>query len=253
MLLNSPTTAIVWNPKTMKETTEIQPQILIIDDDVTLCAGLRKLLRGRGYKVECIYDGDSGLHRASEGSHDLVILDVMMPKKNGIKLLQELRSVSEIPVIMLTTRGEEIDRIVGLEAGADDYLPKPFSGNELLLRINAILKRTQAIDKTNPKKHVLGPLQVDPTTAKVTLYGKNLQLTSAEIRIIVALIKSTGDVLSREYLTRHALNRELSPYDRSLDTHINNLRKKLGRNSNSESPIGSIRGRGYYIVNNWIK
>ena len=154
---------------------------------------------------------------------------------------------------MLTTRGEEIDRIVGLEAGADDYLPKPFSGNELLLRINAILKRTQAIDKTNPKKHVLGPLQVDPTTAKVTLYGKNLQLTSAEIRIIVALIKSTGDVLSREYLTRHALNRELSPYDRSLDTHINNLRKKLGRNSNSESPIGSIRGRGYYIVNNWIK
>ena len=237
----------------MKETTEIQPQILIIDDDVTLCAGLSKLLTGRGYKVECIYDGDSGLYRASEGSHDLVILDVMMPKKNGIKLLQELRSVSEIPVIMLTTRGEEIDRIVGLEAGADDYLPKPFSGNELLLRINAILKRTQTIDKTNPKKHVLGPLQVDPTTAKVTLYGKNLQLTGAEIRILVALIKSTGDVLSREYLTRHALNRELSPYDRSLDTHINNLRKKLGRNSNSESPIGSIRGRGYYIVNNWIK
>ena len=237
----------------MTEITETQPQILIIDDDVALCTGLSKLLTDKGYKVECIYDGDSGLHRASEGSYDLVILDVMLPKKNGIKVLQELRPVSEIPVIMLTTRGEEIDRIVGLEAGADDYLSKPFSGKELLLRINAILKRTQSMDTKTPQKHVLGPLQVEPTTAKVTLSGKALQLTGTEIRILVALIESSGEVLSREYLTRHALNRELSPYDRSLDTHINNLRKKLGRNSNSESPIRSIRGRGYYIVNNWNK
>ena len=237
----------------MTETTEIQPQILIIDDDVTLCTGLSKLLRGKGYKVECIFDGDSGLHRAIGGRYDLVILDVMMPKKNGIKVLQELRSVSKIPVIMLTTRGEEIDRIMGLEAGADDYLSKPFSSQELLLRINAILKRIQTIDKTNSNKYVLGPLQVDPARAKVTLSGKTLQLTGAEIRILVALIKSAGEVLSREYLTRHALSRELSPYDRSLDTHINNLRKKLGRDSNSESPIRSLRGKGYYIVNDWDK
>ena len=158
-------TAIVWNPKTMKETTEIRPQILIIDDDVTLCAGLRKLLRGRGYKVECIYDGDSGLHRASEGSHDLVILDVMMPEMDGIEACEQIRKLPGLEhtiIAFLTARNEDYSQVAGFEVGADDYIAKPVKPKVLKSRLKALLRRRPSNSTSTQERTTVGDVVIDP-------------------------------------------------------------------------------------------
>lgn len=223
--------------------------ILIVDDDIALCEGLTELLQAKGFSITLAHDGEKGLALATDGTVDLVILDVMMPKKNGIRVLEEIRMATEVPVIMLTTRGKEVDRLVGLEYGADDYISKPFSGRELALRIRAILKRVHPIETLEKRELKIGPISLYKDTRTAELDDKILILTPTEFDLLEVLMSSAGTVLSREYLTRYALKRELSPYDRSLDTHINNLRRKVSyKNTN---PIRSKRATGYYILKDW--
>jgi len=228
---------------------EANARILLIDDDVQLCAMLAELLRTESYDVQIANDGKTGLNLQKTARPDLVILDVMMPAMDGMTVLRRLRDNSSVPVLMLTARGEDSDRIAGLELGADDYLAKPFHPRELLLRIRAILKRSaQAGGATAGEQLSVGQLSLDPGQMKATVAGKPLLLTGAEFRILEALMRDPGQAVSREYLTEYALGREHTPYDRSLDTHISHLRSKIGKNDDGGSPVRSVRGSGYLLV-----
>lgn len=220
-------------------------RILIIDDDSELGHMLADFLAREGWVCELAGDGDSGLKQLVVGHHDAVVLDVMLPGRSGFDVLREIRARSQVPVIMLTARGEDTDRIVGLELGADDYLPKPFNPRELAARLRAVLRRSSATDA--------GPLQLDglsldPHTRKVTVDGQGMQLTAAEFALLEKLLARPGEVVSKDELARHALGRELMPFDRSVDTHVSRLRAKLGPLPDGEPRIQSIRGRGYMIV-----
>ncbi len=224
--------------------------ILVVDDDRALTDLLAELLHTEGYACSVAHNGHDALTIEREQAPDLVILDVMMPGDDGITTLHRLRETSRVPVLMLTAMGEDDDRILGLEAGADDYLAKPFVARELVLRIRAILRRTSApspVDEGLPVE--AGPLRVEPNKERAQLDGKSLPLTSAELRILAALASADGEIVSREQLTETALGRELSPYDRALDTHISHLRRKL-RSKQPSVPleIRSVRGAGYRLV-----
>lgn len=223
-------------------------KILIIDDDEELCELVSEYLAVEGFETETVHDGEAGLQKALAGEHDLVTLDVMLPKKNGFDVLRELRKESQIPVLMLTARGEDMERIVGLEIGADDYLPKPFNPRELVARLRAILRRIEAVKNaknlSNEKLEVEDlVVSLSGRTAKVD--GEKLGLTAVEFDLLVALVKQAGKVVEKEDLSREVLERELSPYDRSLDMHISNLRKKLGKHESGEDRIKTIRSVGY--------
>lgn len=222
-------------------------RILVIDDDAELCDLVAEYLEPDGFAVEAINNPELGLARALSDEHQLIVLDVMMPGINGFEVLRRLRAQSRLPVLMLTARGSDVDRIVGLELGADDYLPKPFNPRELVARIHAILRRTNpmaGITNTDRRLQV-GDVTLDGSARVAHCNGEKLDLTSAEFDLLVLLLQSAGNVLSREEISQAVLGREFNPLDRSIDTHISNLRKKLDAEVNGVERIKSVRGVGY--------
>jgi two-component system response regulator CpxR len=217
--------------------------VLLVDDDLELCSSLGRLLRMDGFRVQAVHDGDSGVREALGGQFQLVILDVMLPGGDGRKVLRRIRLTSEVPVIMLTARGDEADRIAGLERGADDYLPKPFNPRELVARMRAVLRR-----KNGPvprETFQIGDLRIDGNQRRVTRDGGEVALTGAEFDILLLLVRSAGRVLSRDEIAEAALGRPIGFFDRSIDNHISNLRKKLGSHPGNVERIRNVRGTGY--------
>ncbi len=222
-------------------------KVLIIDDDEELCELVTEYLIVEGFEIEAVHDGEAGLKRALSGKHELAILDVMLPKMNGFEVLRSLRKESKLPVLMLTARGEDMERIVGLETGADDYLPKPFNPRELVARLRAILRRSGPDEDSDalPEKIVIEDLEMTPTARSVKLDGEDIGLTSVEFDLLAALLHDAGLVVKKEDLSEKVLERELSPYDRSLDMHVSNLRKKLGTRADGSERIKTVRSVGY--------
>jgi len=220
-------------------------RVLIIDDDVELCQLVARYLAGEGFEADSVHDGVDGATQAIDGGYDILILDVMLPGASGFDVLRRIRAASPVPVIMLTARGEEVDRIVGLELGADDYLPKPFSPRELVARMRAVLRRASAGEPPVPEVLVVGDLEVNAGTRAVTCGGRPVALTTVEFDLLAVLLRSAGRVVTRERLVSEALGRTYSPLDRSVDTHISNLRRKLGRTASGGDRIASVRGAGY--------
>lgn len=223
-------------------------KILIIDDDEELCELVSEYLTVEGFEVSSVNDGKSGLEAALSGAYDMAILDVMLPKMNGFDVLRNLRLESTLPVIMLTARGDDMERIVGLEIGADDYLPKPFNPRELAARLRAILRRS-ADDEADPEAAVerinIDGVEISPSSRTATLDGKDINLTSVEFELLLDLLREAGSIVRKEDLSERVLERKLSPFDRSLDMHISNLRKKLGARADGSDRIKTIRSVGY--------
>ncbi|MBZ5584488.1 MAG: response regulator transcription factor [Acidobacteriia bacterium] len=217
-------------------------RILLVDDDAELCSLLGEFLTREGFEVECQHEGNRGLERASADGVDLVVLDVMLPGLDGFEILRRLRQRSKVPVIMLTARGEDVDRIVGLELGADDYLPKPFNPRELAARIRAILRRYAPRPAAPPARLEVNGVVLDTGTREVISIGKPVDLTTFEFDILELLMRSAGRVLSRDALMENFYNRKATAFDRSIDMHISHIRKKLGR---GDGLIKTIRGVGY--------
>jgi len=221
-------------------------KILIIDDDVELCELVGEYLGREGFEVEAAHNGDKGLERALTGDYSLVVLDIMLPGMTGLDVLRHLRAESRTPVLILTARGEEVDRIVGLEIGADDYLGKPFNPRELLARVRAILRRSQAAPASNAALVALGDVELDPGARTVTRDGEAVELTAVEFSLLEALMRSAGQVVTREFLAQTVLGRRFVAYDRSIDMHVSKLRKKLGPQPGSDGErIKTVRGVGY--------
>ena len=216
--------------------------ILLVDDDAELCGLLREFLQREGFTVSCEHEGSRGLATAQQAGIDLVVLDVMLPGLDGFEILRRLRAQSKVPVIMLTARGEDVDRIVGLELGADDYLPKPFNPRELAARIRAILRRYEARTEDPSSRLEVNGIVLDPGTREVLAGSKRVDLTTFEFDILEMLMRSAGRVLSRDALMEKFFNRKATPYDRSIDMHISHLRKKLDA---GDALIKTIRGVGY--------
>ncbi len=234
-------------PTTTKEQTV--DRLIVIDDDKELCDLVTEYLRPEGFDVDAVHNAAQGVERAISGKYNVVILDVMLPGMNGFDVLRRVRAQSAVPVLMLTARGDDVDRIVGLEIGADDYLPKPFNPRELLARIRAILRRTAASRSTwtlNASSNIeVGDVVMNLGTRTVCRAGSPVQLTSVEFAVLEILLRSAGSLVTREELSRRVLDRDLSPYDRSVDVHISNLRKKLGHRIGSIERIKTIRSAGY--------
>ena len=216
-------------------------KILLIDDDAELCSLLVEFLSREGFSLECEHEGTRGLDRALHGGFDLVILDVMLPGLDGFEILRRLRGESRIPVLMLTARGEDMDRISGLEMGADDYLSKPFNPRELVARIRAILRRLERPDSPEGPLEVNG-VRIVPGTREVSANGRKIEVTTFEFDILEWLMRSAGRVVSRDDLMEHLYNRKATAFDRSVDMHISHLRKKL---ETGQPIIKTIRGVGY--------
>jgi len=223
-------------------------RVLLVDDDRQLCAMLSEYLSADGFKVAAVHDGQAGVHEARGGAFDVIVMDITMPVIDGFEALRRIRAESAVPVLMLTARGDELDRIVGLEIGADDYLPKPFNPRELTARLRAILRRSRpaAADAGGPIQ--LDDLVLEPGSQTLTRDGEPVPLTATEYTIAETLVRSAGKVVPKDHLSRAALGRKLTPYDRSLDTHIANLRKKLGTGDGGQPRIKTVRGRGYLLV-----
>lgn len=223
-------------------------KVLIIDDDEELCELVSEYLSVEGFETEAVHDGETGLKRALTGEYGLAILDVMLPKMNGFEVLRSLRSESKMPVLMLTARGDDMERIVGLEIGADDYLPKPFNPRELVARLRAILRRVQTVDEKSaalPDKLQVDDLEVSIPSRSARIDGEELNLTSVEFDLLTVLLEQAGKIVKKEDLSEKVLERKLSPFDRSLDMHISNLRKKLGNRHDGGERIKTIRSVGY--------
>ena len=220
-------------------------KVLVIDDDPKLASLLAEYLGERGFLVELAHEGSRGIELVHGGGIDAVILDVMLPGADGFTVLQELRRTSSVPVIMLTARGEELDRIVGLELGADDYLPKPFNPRELLARIKAILRRHQA-EVEEEILHANG-LRMIISRREVFIEEEIIELTTTEFEILRVLLSAKGRVVPRERLMEQARGEEWAAYDRSIDVHISHLRRKLGDDSRQPNRIKTIRGIGYLM------
>ncbi len=226
--------------------------VLLIDDDVELCQLISEYLAQEAFAVEAVYSGEEGVKRAVAGQYAIVVLDVMLPGTGGFEVLRELRTRSRIPVLMLTARGDEQDRIRGLEMGADDYLPKPFNPKELSVRLEAILRRS-ANPPVEPLPVVAGrtvieDIEINPGARIVHCAGREMNLTPVEFDLLALLAQSAGVVISREELVRSVLGRDFSPFDRSIDVHVSNLRKKLGSRRDGSERIKGIRGTGYLYV-----
>jgi len=221
-------------------------KILVVDDDVELCELVAEYLEPDGYEVEAVHDGNSGVRRALSSEPALVVLDYMLPGLNGFEVLRQVRAASRVPIVMLTARGDDLNRIVGLQLGADDYLPKPFNPLELVARINAVLRRSQPqADKPKPEVIVIGDIEMDSRTRTVRRDSQAIELTLVEYSLLEKLLQAPGRVVTREELVKDVLHRELSPFDRSIDTHVSNLRKKIGHEVNGLERIKTVRGIGY--------
>jgi len=223
-------------------------RILLADDDTELTEMLGQYLGAEGFEVEAAHDGSAALALARSGAFDLVVLDVMMPRMNGLDVLRELRAHSLMPVLMLTARDEDVDSIVGLELGADDYLSKPCNPRVLVARIRAILRRAAPAHGAEPDAEsvlALDDVEMHTGTRRVTRAGQPVALTSTEYGVLEALLREAGHVVSKADLSERALGRKLTRYDRSLDMHVSSLRKKLGALSSGEERIKTVRGIGY--------
>jgi len=227
-------------------------RVLIIDDDLKLCRLIANYLQPLGYSVVAEHTGPLGLNRALDETFDAVLLDVMLPGLSGLDVLRELRKQSSVPVLMLTALGEESDRIVGLEIGADDYLPKTFSTRELLARLRAVLRRSvlTARLKEPPQTApiVLGDLWIDTETHRVVLNENSITLTPVEYAVLIALASTAGRVRTREQLLLEVAEREFEAFDRAIDVHISSLRRKLADDPRSPRYIETVRGTGYRML-----
>jgi DNA-binding response OmpR family regulator len=226
---------------------KMQP-MLVIDDDAGLCELVAEYLESEGYKVEAVHDGETGVERALSGEHALVVLDYMLPGINGFEVLRRIRARSRLPVVMLTARGDDVDRIVGLEIGADDYLPKPFNPRELVARINAVLRRSRPGEpetEAGSARLIVGDVEMETGTRVVRRAGETVELTVVEYDLLEKLLRAPGRIVTREELVRDVLHRTLSPFDRSIDMHVSHLRKKLGHQVEGVERIKTVRGVGY--------
>jgi len=228
---------------------QANPRLLVVDDDRELCHLVTQYLEPEGFTLSVVHTGGEGIRAAVEGKHELIVLDVMLPDIKGFEVLREIRNRVRTPVLMLTAKGDEFDRILGLELGADDYLPKPFSPRELTARISAILRRSgwqsEANTPSRPPVVYSGDIELDLAARTVSKAGEPLKLTSAEFDLLRAFFEAPGQVLTRESLVESVLDRKFSPFDRSIDLHISNLRRKLGPQSDGGERIRSVRGIGY--------
>ncbi len=224
--------------------------ILVVDDDVELCDLVQEYLTTEGFSLKAVHNGEQGLQQALTNQYALVVLDVMLPGINGFEVLRRIRSVSKIPVLLLTARGEDVDRIVGLEIGADDYLPKPFNPRELVARIRAILRRTRPVSAANVAPEVVrvGDVELDPATRSVLRAGQAVELTSVEFNLLEVLLREAGRVVTRERLVNAVLGRKFMPFDRSIDMHVSKVRRKLGDSEEDGDHIKTIRGVGYMFA-----
>lgn len=221
-------------------------KLLIIDDDIELAELFQEYLCQEGFEVDVIYEGIKGLRAALSGQYDLVILDMMLPDIKGTDILVQLRQQSLIPVLMFTAKGDDVDRIIGLESGADDYVPKPCSPRELTARIRAILRRTD--HNINQDGINAGPLQLWSEKRKATWFGEPIDLTSTEFNLLETLANNAGQVVSKNELSEYGLGRPLAKFDRSIDVHVSSIRHKLGQQPDGQSYIQTIRGKGYQFV-----
>ncbi len=226
------------------------PKVLLVDDDVELSELLREYLQREGFDTDAVHDGESGVERALGGSYDIVVLDVMMPGLDGVAALRRIRTASRVPVLMLTARGDDVDRIVGLELGADDYVPKPCTPRELAARLRAILRRTHPGGEPGGADAPLsaGPLSLWPGRRLAHWHGEALALTSTEFSLLEALVRQAGRVVGKAELSEQALGRPLARFDRSIDVHVSSLRQKLGQRDDARSWIETVRGRGYQFL-----
>jgi two-component system response regulator CpxR len=233
----------------MESWTPTESPVLLIDDDEELGSLLLRFLETEGFSIHIELDGSSGLERAQSGAFCAVILDVMMPGMNGFDLLRELRRTSNVPVVMLTARGQDVDRIVGLEMGADDYLAKPFNPRELAARLRAIQRRVRQVSVAPvpdaKRALVVGDVELNPRARVVKRAGDEVVLTSVEFALLEILMRAAGHVVSREDLSTQGLGRRLSQSDRSIDVHVSSLRKKLGGSPVGGDRIKTVRGCGY--------
>jgi DNA-binding response OmpR family regulator len=222
-------------------------RILLVDDDTELTDMLSQYLANEGFTVDSAHDGETALTKARSGRFDLLVLDVMLPGKNGFDVLRELRLQSLLPVLMLTARDEDIDSVVGLELGADDYLPKPCNPRVLVARIRAILRRAggNGPEHKAPQTLTVGDVELHTGTRSVLCAGRPLTLTSTEYSVLEVLLREAGQAVSKTELSERALGRKLTRYDRSLDMHVSSLRKKLGGLAGGEERIKTVRGIGY--------
>jgi DNA-binding response OmpR family regulator len=226
------------------------PRILLVDDDVELSDLLREYLQREGFDTDAVHDGAAGIERVLEGGYDIVVLDVMMPKVDGVEALRRIREASGVPVLMLTAKGDDVDRIVGLELGADDYVPKPCTPRELAARVRAILRRARS-GESGPSADealVAGPLSLWPGRRRALWRGEALALTSTEFGLLEVLARQAGRVVSKSELSEQALGRPLARFDRSIDVHVSSLRQKLGQRDDGRSWIETVRGRGYQFL-----
>jgi len=223
-------------------------KILLADDDIEYCALLSEYLLAENFLVESVHDGKTAVQHALEKEYDLMILDIMMPQLNGLEVLKQLQNKIQIPVLMLTARGDDIDRILGLEMGADDYLPKPCNPRELVARLRAILRRTrkeQMAEGDSQSVSIVGDLTLDRHNRSVLVMQKSINLTSAEFNVLDTLIKQAGQIVKKETLTEESLFRKQTIYDRSVEMHVSKVRKKLGLHADGSQRIKTIRGIGY--------
>ena len=237
----------------MSDVTANEPaafaSVLLVDDDQDLCAMLSEYLGAEQVQVTAVHDGQAGVNSVRDGSYDAVVMDITMPVLDGFEALRQIRTFSTVPVLMLTARGDETDRIVGLEIGADDYLPKPFNPRELSARLKAILRRARLpAEQPGATELQLGDLALNSGSQSVQLNGVALEVTATEFGVLELLAQSPGQVVRKESISEAVLGRRLTPYDRSLDTHIANLRKKLGPAADGGPRIKTVRGQGYLLV-----
>jgi DNA-binding response OmpR family regulator len=222
-----------------------QLSLLLVDDDVELCAMMKEFIAEAGYHLDCAHNGRDGLNCALNGTYDLMILDVMLPVFDGLTVLQQLRRRKDLPVIMLTARVQRHDRILGLNTGADDYLPKPFDPDELLARIRAVLRRSDTASWKGNAVVTIGDIQLNPTTREAWVAGSAVEFTALEFDLLEMLMRAAGRVVSRDEITMALFEREATPYDRFLDVHISHLRKKL---EGGRKLIRAVRGVGYVFT-----
>lgn len=224
------------------------PQVLLADDDRALTGLLTEYLQQEGFVVRAVHDGDAALVALADASFkpDVLVLDVMMPGRDGLDTLQKLRGAHALPVLMLSARGEPLDRVIGLELGADDYLAKPCLPRELLARIRALLRRGAATHSS--QVYEAGALKLSTGERRAWCHGVVLELTGAEFALLQTLLQHVGTVVDKATLTREALGRELERYDRAIDVHVSRLRQKLGSTSGDSPQIEAVRGAGYQLI-----
>jgi DNA-binding response OmpR family regulator len=223
-------------------------RVLLVDDDVALAGMLREYLQAEGFDATTAHDGEAGVEEALSGRYAIVVLDVMLPKLNGVEALRRIRAQSRVPVLMLTAKGDDVDRIVGLELGADDYVPKPCTPRELVARLRAILRRSEAGAAGPGGPVTTGPLSLWPERRHAEWEGRPIELTSTEFNLLEVLARNAGRVVTKAELSEQGLGRPLARFDRSIDVHVSSLRQKVGRLADGRSYIQTVRGLGYQLV-----